>query len=196
MTIGGISTSYHPYMRYGMGNEYAANYGIGKPNARVSGIGAVGNVAPVQPVLGVSNRADETGQSADKRRNVKAGYKSSPAECKTCKERKYQDGSNESDVSFKSPGHISPGASASTVMAHEQQHVANAHQKAAEKNGKVISAAVSLHTSVCPECGTSYVSGGTTRTSISYPNESNPYQKNQKAQDAIRLVGANIDYVA
>lgn len=196
MTIGGISNSYQPYMQYGMANRYAASYYTANPSARIAGIGAVGSVKPVQPVTDVFRKAVETGQGMDKRRNVKAGYKSSPAECKTCKERKYQDGSNEPDVSFKSPGHISPGASASTVMAHEQQHVANAHQKASEKNGKVLSASVSLHTAVCPECGTSYVAGGTTRTSISYPNESNPYQQNQKAQDAIRLVGANIDYVA
>ena len=117
-------------------------------------------------------------------------------ECQTCKERKYQDGSNETDVSFKAPGHISPQASASTVKAHEQQHVANAYEKAAKNNGKVVSCSVSLRTSVCPECGTSYVAGGTTSTSIAYPNESNPYQKNKKAQDAIRLKGANVDYVA
>lgn len=196
MTIGGISNSYQPYMSYGLGNRYHANYSTVYPDARISGTGPVENVAPVQPVSGVRSRAAETGQGIDKRHNVKPGYKSSPAECKTCKERKYQDGSNEPDVSFKSPGHISPGASASTVMAHEQQHVANANQKAAEKNGKVLSATVSLHTAICPECGTSYVSGGTTRTSISYPNESNPYQQNKKSQDAIRLVGANIDYVA
>jgi len=49
---------------------------------------------------------------------------------------------------------------------------------------------------VCPECGTVYVSGGTTSTAISYPDESNPYQKDKKAQDGIRLRGANIDYAA
>ena len=32
-------------------------------------------------------------------------------ECETCKNRKYVDGSNESDVSFKSPTHVSPEAS-------------------------------------------------------------------------------------
>lgn len=127
---------------------------------------------------------------------VKGGYKSSPADCQTCKERKYQDGSNEADVSFKAPGHISPESSASTVMAHEKQHVSNAYQKAAEKQGQVVSCRVSLQTAICPECGTAYVSGGTTSTSISYPDESNPYQKNKKAQDAIRLTGANIDYAA
>ena len=125
----------------------------------------------------------------------KAGRKSSPEECETCKERKYQDGSNE-NVSFKSASHISPNAACSAVRAHEGEHVANAYDKAAQKNGKVVSASVSIHTSVCPECGRTYVSGGTTNTQIKYSDESNPYQQNQKAQDALRFSGSNIDYVA
>ena len=125
----------------------------------------------------------------------KAGRKSSPEECETCKERKYQDGSNE-NVSFKSASHISPNAAGSAVRAHEGEHVANAYDKAAQKNGKVVSASVSIHTSVCPECGRTYVSGGTTNTQIKYSDESNPYQQNQKAQDALRFSGSNIDYVA
>ena len=120
---------------------------------------------------------------------------SSPEECQTCKERKYQDGSNE-NVSFKAAAHISPSASGAMVRAHESEHVANAYDRAAENNGKVISASVSIHTAICPECGTTYVSGGTTATSIQYTNEANPYTKNQKALDALRLTGANIDYAA
>ena len=127
---------------------------------------------------------------------VKAGHRSSPSECQTCKERKYQDGSNESDVSFKAPGHISPQASAGTVRAHEQQHVSNAYQKAAQGDGKVISATVTLRTGVCPECGTVYVAGGETRTAISYPVQKNPYQENKKAMDAMNKIGSNVNYVA
>ena len=123
---------------------------------------------------------------------ISPGRKSSPAECQTCKNRKYQDGSDEM-VSFKSAAHISPQASASRVRAHEQEHVSNAYKKAAQKNGKVVSASVSLNTAVCPECGRSYVSGGTTSTKIRYSDESNPYQKNQKAADALSLIGMNLD---
>ena len=90
-----------------------------------------------------------------------AGRKSSPAECETCKNRKYQDGSDE-NVSFKSPAHISPSAAGARVRGHEQEHVANAYKDAAQNNGKVISCNVSIHTAVCPECGRTYVSGGTT----------------------------------
>lgn len=138
-----------------------------------------------------------TRKSANPDDQVKGGHKSSPSECKTCKSRKYQDGSNETDVSFKAPGHISPQASAGTVRAHEQQHVSNAYQKAAKGDGKVISATVSLRTAICPECGTAYVAGGETRTAISYSVEKpNPYKENQKALDAMNKIGSNIDYVA
>lgn len=126
---------------------------------------------------------------------AKPGYESSPEECKTCKNRKYQDGSNE-NVSFKSASHISPSASAARVKAHEAEHVSNAYSKAAEKGGKVISAGVTIRTAVCPECGRTYTAGGETRTVIKYPNESNPYQKNRKSLDAAIYPGANVDYVA
>ncbi len=120
------------------------------------------------------------------------GRKSSPAECDTCKNRKYQDGSDEM-VSFKSAAHISPGAAASAVRSHEQEHVSNAYKDAAQNNGKVVSANVSIHTSVCPECGRSYVSGGTTSTQIKYYNEENPYQQDLKSTDAMKYRGMNVN---
>lgn len=115
------------------------------------------------------------------------------SECQTCKNRKYQDGSDEM-VSFKSPQHISPESAASAVRAHEQEHVSNAYKKAAQKDGKVISASVSIHTGVCPECGRTYVTGGTTRTQIKYFNEDNPYQQALKSSDHTKYSGMNLDY--
>ncbi len=120
------------------------------------------------------------------------GKTSSPAECDTCSNRKYQDGSDE-NVSFKAPTHISPQAAGAAVRAHEGEHVSNAYTKAAENNGQVISANVSIKTAVCPECGRSYVAGGTTTTQIKYSDESNPYQQNKKAADAAGVVGMNLD---
>jgi hypothetical protein len=125
----------------------------------------------------------------------KPGRRSSPEDCQTCKERKYQDGSDE-NVSFKSASHISPESAASTVRAHENEHVSNAYKKASEKNGEVVNSSVSIHTAVCPECGRTYVSGGTTNTTIKYTNEDNPYVKAQKSRDAANMIGANIDYAA
>lgn len=123
---------------------------------------------------------------------VSPGRKSSPAECETCKNRKYQDGSDEM-VSYKSAAHISPEASASKVRAHEQEHVNNAYKKAAKADGKVLSANVTLKTAICPECGQSYVAGGTTTTQIRYSDESNPYQQNKKSADAAAFIGQNFD---
>lgn len=132
-------------------------------------------------------------KNADPDKEKKPGRRSSPEDCETCKTRKYQDGSDESNVSFKSAAHISPQSAGAAVRAHENEHVTNAYNKAAKNNGKVLSATVSIHTAVCPECGRSYVSGGTTNTMIKYTNEDNPYQKELKAYDTPRFLGANID---
>ena len=97
-------------------------------------------------------------------------------------------------VSFKSATHISPQAAASAVRSHEQEHVSNAYKEAATENGKVVSASVSIHTAVCPECGRTYVSGGTTHTQIKYYNEDNPYQQDLKSADRAKYAGMNLDY--
>lgn len=121
------------------------------------------------------------------------GEEGAQKECQTCKNRKYKDGSNEM-VSFKSPTHISPESASAAVRSHEQEHVSNAYSKAATNNGKVISASVTIHTAICPECGRSYVSGGTTNTQIKYYNEENPYQQDLKRTDQIKYAGMNADY--
>ena len=120
------------------------------------------------------------------------GKTSSPAECETCKNRKYQDGSNEM-VSFKSAQHISPESAGARVRGHEAEHVSNAFKEAAMKGGKVLQASVSIKTAVCPECGRTYVCGGETATKIKYQNEENPYQKARKSIDRQGLVGNNVD---
>ncbi len=122
---------------------------------------------------------------------VKSLKRAGAVECSTCSGRKYQDGSSEM-VSFKAPSHISPGTSGAAVMSHEQEHVSNAYAKAARKNGQVIKASISLRTATCPECGRSYVSGGTTTTMIRYQKES-PYSMNAKSSDYGVLAGNNLD---
>lgn len=154
-------------------------------------IGAVSGSYMYPAVSYVSNQVSPAAEEESK----KIGAASSPEECETCKNRRYQDGSNE-NVSFKSASHISPNAAGAAVRTHEGEHVANAYTKAEQDNGKVVNASVSIHTSVCPECGRTYVSGGTTNTTIKYSNEANPYQQNQKSLDAAYMIGANIDYVA
>ena len=122
------------------------------------------------------------------------GRKSSPQDCETYKHRKYIDGSNEADVSFKAAAHISPESSGSRVMAHEREHVANAYQKASQNNGKVISAVVALHTAVCPECGRTYVEGGTTTTKIRYMKDDNGYAKAINNANDAKYNGTNVDF--
>ena len=85
-------------------------------------------------------------------------------ECQTCKERKYQDGSDDPGVSYQTPTNIDPDVAASAVRGHEQEHVVREQAKAQREGREVVSQSVSLHTAICPECGKVYVSGGTTRT--------------------------------
>lgn len=150
---------------------------------------SINNIGFGSPYTGSMSGSQRTGMS-DSTGN---GSNPSGGECQTCKNRKYTDGSNEM-VSFKSPTHISPESSGAAVRSHEQEHVTNAYSKAANGNGKVVRAAVNIHTSICPECGRSYVSGGTTNTQIKYYNEENPYQQDLKATDAAKYKGMNTDY--
>lgn len=139
-----------------------------------------------------SGRAQLSGKEQEDWKK-KMGIEDPSEECQTCKNRKYKDGSDEM-VSFKTPQHVSPENAASAVRAHEQEHVSNAYKKAAVDNGKVISASVSIHMAVCPECGRTYVSGGTTHTQIKYYNEENPYQQDLKSADRTKYTGMNLDY--
>lgn len=158
----------------------------------ISGIGYTNSFAlspvtpayttPVPPVARINGMfGNNTTSSVDK---------SSKTECSTCANRKYVDGSNDPGVSFKTPGHISPEASASVVKSHEMEHVASAKAEDAKEGAELISTSVTLRTSICPECGKSYVSGGTTRTQMKY-DTSTPYGKNQKSFEATLLRGMN-----
>ncbi|MDO5149280.1 MAG: hypothetical protein Q4D76_07790 [Oscillospiraceae bacterium] len=85
-------------------------------------------------------------------------------ECETCKNRKYQDGSDDPGVSFKTPSNIAPEEAAARVRGHENEHVYRNRAKAEREGKEIVSQTVTLKTSVCPECGTPYVSGGQTDT--------------------------------
>ena len=85
-------------------------------------------------------------------------------ECETCESRKYQDGSDDMGVSFQTPTNIKPEQAASAVRGHEMEHVYREQAKADREGRKVVSQSVTMHSEICPECGKSFVSGGTTRT--------------------------------
>lgn len=102
-------------------------------------------------------------------------------DCPMCESRRYVDGSSDPGVSFKSPTRLPAGSAASLVRSHEQEHVSRQAAKARESGGKVISQTVTVETSVCPNCGRAYVSGGRTRTVMSVPAQTSP--ATQSSQD-------------
>lgn len=143
-------------------------------------------------IIPIANVSQVTPVNTDN--TVASSGKVNPIECETCKNRRYQDGSDEM-VSFKTPGKISPEESFAKVSAHEQEHVTNAIAEGSKPGKELISASVSLKTAMCPECGRAYVAGGTTRTMMKTYGE-DPFSQNQKAFEAEATKGNNIDYVA
>ena len=128
--------------------------------------------------IAVGNKGDDKSVEKDEVA-VRAAKRAGKIECQTCKNRTYQDGSNDPGVSFKTPGKIDPAVAGSVVMAHEQEHVKNESSRAAAEHRKVVSQSVALETSICPECGRVYVSGGKTTTVTKADNE----QNNDKSKD-------------
>lgn len=115
--------------------------------------------------------AEGTQESAGTKRVADTG------ECHTCENRKYQDGSDDAGVSFKTPTKISADQAASAVRGHEMEHVNREQGKAAREDRKVVSQSVTYHTAICPECGDAYVSGGTTRTVTKADNTQSPAEQ-------------------
>ena len=136
--------------------------------------------------------------SAEEGEPVSGGEKTkSPREileeetCQTCERRKYQDGSDDPGVSFKTAAHIDADASAAVVRGHEQEHVVR-EQAAAERDGReVVQQSVTLHNAICPECGEVYTSGGTTRTTTAEVQD--PAQQSVEEQ---KQKGASFEAVA
>ncbi|HWT26610.1 MAG TPA: hypothetical protein VN131_01605 [Mobilitalea sp.] len=121
--------------------------------------------------------------------------KTQQTECQTCKNRKYVDKSNDANVSYQTPTHISPEAAYAAVSSHEGEHVRNAVNEGREPGKQLVTASVQIKMSICPECGKPYISGGVTTTQVKY-NTSNPYDKARKQLEGSLLRGSNVDYVA
>jgi hypothetical protein len=145
---------------YGRMSQYAYTQGLASERVKISGaIDAAQAGQAVSTIRAAAGERAVTGPvDANSPEQVGARV------CQTCKNRKYQDGSNDPGVSFKTPAHIDPGSAQSVVRGHEQEHVSNQRAKAQSENRRIISQSVSLFTSICPECGRVYVSGGVTRT--------------------------------
>ena len=172
----------------------------------ISGIYPSYNTTPIRGVMqstGVTRGSDGTAQATvDGARDAESSSKTNRngKECQTCKNRKYVDGSNDGNVSFKTPTHISPNNAAAAVMGHEQEHVANARAEGSQANKELVSVSVTLQTETCPECGRVYVSGGVTHTTMKTikggDETTNPYAKQQGLQNYQAASGANLNLTA
>ncbi len=138
-------------------NQYL-KYNAGVPDASVQ-----------QQSPGTNSAIDKT-SAVGTAQETKQMKKIGAAECLTCQNRKYVDGSDDPGVSFKAPTHVSPASSGSAVMAHEQEHVSREGAKAQAEGRKVISQSVQIFMDVCPECGRAYTSGGKTTTTTKTDN--------------------------
>lgn len=103
-------------------------------------------------------------------------------ECQTCKNRTYQDGSNDLGVSFKTPTRLTPEKAAYAVRAHESEHVARAWAQAQREDKEIVSQSVTYRTGVCPECGKTYIAGGTTQTVFRSTPETYDREPEKKGQ--------------
>ena len=101
-------------------------------------------------------------------------------ECQTCEQRKYQDGSDDMGVSFQTPTNVKPEQAAAAVRGHEMEHVVREQAKADREDREVVSQTVTMHTEICPECGKSYVSGGTTETVTRAKTDNNLQQEQEQ----------------
>jgi len=103
--------------------------------------------------------------------------------CYTCQNRKYVDRSDDVSVSFQTPTSINPSMAAAAVASHEQEHVRNEQTQAHRENRDIVNQTVTLQYDCCPECGRTYVSGGTTKTtSISRPDSNDPLYSDKNTE--------------
>ena len=94
-------------------------------------------------------------------------------------------------MSYKTPTTIAPEQAATAVRSHEQEHVVREQSKAQREGREVVSQSVTMHTAICPECGRTYISGGTTRTTTRAENPAqNLAQRYQQAEQAPSLFEA------
>lgn len=114
-------------------------------------------------------------------------------ECQTCKERRYQDGSDDPGVSFKSATKVNPEAADAAVRGHEMEHVYRNRAEAAREGREVVSQSVSIKRAICPECGKAYTSGGVTKT-VTKPKQDNAAKFNVGKADTQN--GKRFDHVA
>ena len=118
------------------------------------------------------------------------------AKCETCEKRKYQDGSDDPGVSFKTATRVAPEAAQAAVRGHEMEHVVREQAKAKREGRKVVSQSVTYHTGICPECGKIYVSGGTTRTVTAADRTADDMKDLLRKRFSGKTLGTSLDATA
>lgn len=118
------------------------------------------------------------------------------AKCETCEKRKYQDGSDDPGVSFKTATRVAPETAQAAVRGHEMEHVVREQAKAKREGRKVVSQSVTYHTGICPECGKIYISGGTTRTVTAANNAAENKRESLRKRFSGKTLGTSLDATA
>ena len=139
------------------------------------------NAADDKKISELDNRLKNLQERLDKLNGAQDG------ECQTCKNRKYQDASDDPGVSFKSASKVGPEGAAAAVRGHEYEHVYRNQAKAAREGKEVVYQSVRIKTAICPECGDSYVAGGeTTTVTKTKPEKVEPADKKDGAELAAK----------
>ncbi|MBQ8568481.1 MAG: hypothetical protein IJ446_04615 [Oscillospiraceae bacterium] len=120
-------------------------------------------------------------------------------ECKTCENRRYQDGSDDPGVSFKTASKVKPEEAEAAVRGHEMEHVNRNRAKASREGKEVVYQNVTIKRGICPECGDTFVAGGETVTATRNKQEQQPKQDQRfkvGLTDYAQAIGGHLNSVA
>lgn len=132
-------------------------------------------------------------QQAQKQESIGDASALAPSSgCETCKARQYQDGSNDSGVSFQAAAGMSASLSGVRVASHEGEHVSRESADAQREGETITDKHVTMQMRFCPDCGRMYAAGGKTTIQKISRNESEGAIAVQSAAGAM-AVGEQVD---
>lgn len=142
-------------------------------------------------IQALEKRIDVLQERLDKLKDKEHAPEQEDAHCETCENRRYQDGSDDPGVSFKTAGKIDPANAEAVVRGHEYEHV-NRNQAKAEREGReVVYQNVLIKHGICPECGDSYVAGGETVT-VTRVKREDPFAVGMKENENGELLDVRV----
>ena len=175
------------------GSQDNITNGIGKLSNSLSNESQKSALSVKRMTQGGANKmvpADQRLETLEKHFDEKTLKRMGVIECTTCSNRTYQDESDDSGVSFQAPTKLRPNQAALAVRGHEQEHVVREQANARNEGKEVVKQSVQIFHSVCPECGSNYVSGGLTRTTTATKSKDNGYQDIPEE----KTIGNLVDY--